>query len=252
MLTTSTFMFTLFTLSECKEIAFMTSNRTTPFLFKLLVSLIFILGVVATVGHYLPPPDLALVIKNSIPPGPEWYGTQLPLYSQHSLVSFLHIIPAFGISILAPIQLSGKIRSRMPALHRWSGRLFLFLASIMIISGIIISFTFPFARSGEAIVSLVIASCFGFSLTYALLCIRKRDISKHRRWMIRALAAGFAPITMRIFFSGILITTDTSAREIFNMTLWIGLGINLLLAELWLNYKRTPAVTENPGSEAIS
>lgn len=230
----------------------MTFRQIVSFLFKLLFLLIFMLGLIATIGHYLPPPDQALVIKQSIPPGPEWYAIQLPLYSQHSLVSFFHIAPAFGITILAPIQLSEKIRSRMPVLHQWSGRLFLLLASIMIVNGIIISFTFPFASSGEPIVTLVIAACFGFSLCYAFICIRKRDIAKHRRWMIRALAAGFAPITMRIFFSGIIITTDASAREIFNMTLWIGLGVNLLFAELWLTLKRAPTTRKNLSSTNIS
>jgi len=126
------------------------------------------------------------------------------------------------------------------------------LSSILIITGIAMSFIFPFAQSGEAIVSLVISICFGFCLTYALISIRKRDVSRHRKWMIRAIAAGFAPATMRIFFAVILTNGDASAREVFSMTLWMGLITNLLLAELWIRFKWSKNVYLPAISEASS
>ena len=211
--------------------------RLTPFvtgIFKLLLVLLFLLSLFAVIGHYMPVPDLELVVQQSIPPGPEWYGPQRTLYNHHSTISFLHIVPSLGLTLLVPVLLSQRIRSRWPAVHRWSGRLFLFLAVIVTLFGILIALIFPFAGSGEALVILLISTVFVFCLSYAYRKIRHGEVAAHRRWMIRALAAGFSAATMRVFFAIILATTDASAKEIFTFCLWSGFLLNMLLAEIWI------------------
>ncbi len=215
----------------------MNANKPLFFTIKLILILLFVISVLATIGHYMPTPDLEMVIKQSIPPGPEWYGAQKDLYNKYSTVTFLHIVPAFALTLLVPILLNDKVRSRFPIVHRWSGRLFLLLSSVIVVTAVFISFKFPFGRSGEALATLVISGTFTLCLVYAFISIRRRDIKAHQKWMIRALAAGFSPATMRIFFATIQSTYDISAKEIFTLTMWIGFILNLVIAELWIRRK---------------
>jgi uncharacterized membrane protein len=103
---------------------------------------------------------------------------------------------------------------------------------------LVAAFLFPaFGGIATLTATLFFGVIFLFSLIKAVWHIRHKDISLHREWMIRTFALGLGVATIRLFialFSGL---GDFTMEEIFGTAFWLGLGTNLLLAELWI--KRT-------------
>ena len=107
------------------------------------ISLLTLIGIAISVLHFFPPP-LEVAIANNFGPSPAWYPEQMPRYKEHWLASILHIIPGALLVILAPLQLSARIRKRRPGLHRFTGRVFILIAIPMTLSAMYLGWTIPF------------------------------------------------------------------------------------------------------------
>ena len=207
-----------------------------------LLTLLVLAGVLATIRHYAPLPPAQLVIEQNIPPGPDWYLVQMPLYSQHAVMTFLHVVPAFLFVLLASIQLMPSIRRRYPVIHRWNGRLFVLLGISIGLSGLAMAVIMPFGGMLESIGTVFIAGAFLFSLFMGVYHIRGKNIAAHRAWMTRMLAIGFSPITMRFFFTGFLYLSDIPARDVFALCMLFGVIVNLAAVEWWMKRGATRPV----------
>jgi len=87
-------------------------------------------------------------------------------------------------------QLLSPLRRRLPALHRWNGRLYVLGAVLMALSGwIMLSHPAPsttgLKAQATALNGLVMVICAAAAWTAA----RRRDWSAHRRWALRLLLA---------------------------------------------------------------
>lgn len=103
-----------------------------------------------------------------------------------------HVLFAAIITIGGLLQLIPIIRSKIPALHRWNGRLYILVAVIMSLSGAYMII----ARNGQ-----VVGNWFGHSTlmingAIILLCAfkafkyaRMRTFVKHREWALRMFVA---------------------------------------------------------------
>ncbi len=102
----------------------------------------------------------------------------------------LHVLPAAIITLGGVAQLIPQIRARAPWLHRWNGRLFLFIAYGMAMGGIILTWgrgTYLSPISGFATsIDGVLILMFG-AIAWRLAV--KRDFEAHRRWAMRAYIA---------------------------------------------------------------
>lgn len=97
-----------------------------------------------------------------------------------------HLILAAIITLGGLLQLVPWVRSKVPALHRWNGRIYLVTAVVMSVSGLIIVWTR--GTVGDMVqhwgVSLngVLILLFAFqAVRYAV----KRNLVLHRRWALR-------------------------------------------------------------------
>ena len=98
----------------------------------------------------------------------------------------LHVLPAAVITFGGLIQLAPFVRTRWPALHRWNGRLFLFIAYGMACTGLLLTWgrgTYLSVISGVAIsLDGVLILIFG---AVAWRLAATGAIDAHRRWAMR-------------------------------------------------------------------
>ena len=160
-------------------------------------------------------------------------------YIQHPWVSFLHIVPGVLFLTLAPLQFVARIRQRRISIHRGLGRV---LATCAAISGVIVlvlNIIFPsFGGISTQTATVFFGVIFLFSLGMAIRHILRKEVRQHREWMIRTFALAVGVATVRVFFLLLGVITGLSFEETFGASFWLGFGVNLLIAEVWINYTR--------------
>ena len=160
------------------------------------------------------------------------------IFAQHAALTLVHILPALLFVTLGPLQFNAGLRARHPMWHRVSGRVFLCAAVTIGVSALVMSFAMPaIGGPAQATATAFFSVYFLFGLGKGFLHIRKREILKHRRWMIRAFSIGIAVATIRpivgLFFATSRLTGLTP-RQFFGLAFWIGFLLHLILTEYWL------------------
>jgi uncharacterized membrane protein len=184
------------------------------------------------------------VIENRYVPSPPAPGMpQFPEegFVQNPRLTMVHILPGLLFIGLGLTQFIRRIRQKRPAFHRWSGRIALMSGLIIGLTGILMGFKMSISGISETAATTFFGIFFLFSLLRALYHIRRRNISSHREWTIRAFAIGIAVTTARpivgVFFATSSITGLTP-QEFFGAALWISFTIHLIAAEVWINHTR--------------
>lgn len=155
-------------------------------------------------------------------------------YLSMPLPVVLHI--AFGIifNLLAPFQFVATLRERYPKLHRLMGRFLVISAIFVTLSALWMNHYYPsygglLKYSGIVAYNVILLG----SLYFAIKNVLQRNIPKHRKWMIRAVAVSLAPATQRVIiipmyiFWGEKVNTDL----VIGLLIWSGLLINLAFVE---------------------
>ena len=165
----------------------------------------------------------------------------LPAKPTSPLPLVLHIVSASIYSVLGAFQFSAGLRRRRPGWHRAAGRLLVVLGLVVALAALWLTISTPrFPGSGELyyVLRLVFGSAMVASIVLGFLAIRRRDVARHRAWMIRAyaiaLAAGAQVFTLGIG-EAVVGKGDTSSA-LFAGAGWV---INLAIAE-WI-IRRRPA-----------
>lgn len=102
----------------------------------------------------------------------------------------LHVLPAAVITFGGLLQLIPQLRNRFPALHRWNGRLFLFIAYGMALGGL--ALTWGRGTYLSAITAVAISINALLILAYGAIAWRlaiQGNIDAHRRWAMRTFIA---------------------------------------------------------------
>lgn len=176
-------------------------------------------------------------------------------FASHRLLTILHITPGLLFILFAPLQFVRRLRNRNPKLHRWIGRVVLVSGLIIGSSALVMSPQMAIGGPNETAATMLFAIVFLFSLSKAYLHIRKGRILQHREWMIRAFAIGFAVATVRpivgVFFATSRLTHLTP-RDFFGTAFWLGFTIQLMVAEIWINYTRKPSAVVGPQDSMLS
>jgi len=157
-------------------------------------------------------------------------------YAQHRFLTLLHVVPGLLFMVLGPLQFVQRIRSRHIRLHRWSGRVFVASGLLIGVSALRMGFLMPIGGANETAATTFFAVLFLFALSKAFFHIRRREIARHREWMIRAFSIGLAVATMRPLVGLFFFFSHLSVQEFFGITFWIAFTSHLLAAEAWINY----------------
>jgi uncharacterized membrane protein YozB (DUF420 family) len=160
-------------------------------------------------------------------------------YVQHMLVAFVHIVPGLLFLSLAPLQFITRVRQRHISFHRGLGRVLVGCALISGVFGLVAGFRLPaFGGIASQSATVFFGVIFLFSLAKAIYHIRRKEVQLHREWMIRTFALAMGVATIRVFLGLFTGLAGFSMEEVFGTTFWIGFGVNLLVAEVWINQTR--------------
>ena len=158
-------------------------------------------------------------------------------YAAYPWLAYAHILPGAVYLTLAPFQLWRGFRNRNLRRHRRIGRVALVAGLTSGVFGVLFGFFQSFGGTLQASASVVFGVWFVTALLVAYRAVRRRDITTHRRWMIRAFAVGLAVGTIRIWIGlfegfGVLET-----RDAFGVAFWISFTLHAVIAELWLFWR---------------
>jgi uncharacterized membrane protein len=160
-------------------------------------------------------------------------------YIEHPVVTALHMLSGILFISLAPLQFLKKFRSKRLDLHRRLGRVLVACALISGTYGLISTIVLPaFGGLPSEAAAWFFGPLFLFAIVRAFWCARNKKIIQHQQWMIRAFALGLGVGTQRVILIILMTSTGYSFEESFGTALWLGFGLNLLIAESWINATR--------------
>jgi uncharacterized membrane protein len=169
-------------------------------------------------------------------------------FASQRALTLAHVLPAMLFMVLGPLQFVRGLRAKHPALHRWSGRIFLAASVVVGITGLTMAYGKTVGGLDEKAAIALFGTFFLIALAKALWHALRREFAQHREWMIRGYAIGLAVATIRpivvIFFATAIARGHVpEPKEFFGTAFWIGFTLQTIAAEIWINYTR-------PGSAA--
>ena len=167
-------------------------------------------------------------------------------FTDRRTLTLTHILPAMLFMVLGPLQFVRRLRSVYPQVHRWSGRIFLMASAVVGVTGLTLAFGKTIGGVDEKAAIALFGSFFLIALAKALRHALRRDFAQHREWMIRGYSIGLAVATIRpimgTFFAAALLRGHRpDPKEFFGTAFWIGFTLQMIAAEIWINYTRPNA-----------
>ena len=199
------------------------------------VALLVVVGVTSALARYLLPGRIHLWLAEPL------YGSyapeQLPVLAAHPVWEALHRLGGAVYLVLGVLQFQPGLRARRPALHRTVGRSFIGLSLVAAVSGGYMAVAFPY-EPGETLPALLAAGWMAFTAGMAWWLIRRRDVQRHREWMMRSLAVGLGIATIRVLAVIGLNLGPWNTRQLIAPLFWIGWLLTILAAEAWIRFRR--------------
>lgn len=147
----------------------------------------------------------------------------------------VHIVGAVGYALVGAFQFSARLRRRWPGWHRRAGRVLVALGLAVAITGLWMTLAYP-RKEGTGdilwVARLLVSSGMGASIVLGVATVRRRQIARHRAWMMRAYALGVGAGTQvfTIGFGEALFGSGVVRTDVMTAGAWV---INLAIAE-WL------------------
>jgi uncharacterized membrane protein len=176
---------------------------------------------------------LRYVIGSETPPG--------PILANAFATPFLviHVVAAMIALLVGPIQFVRAIRSRWPAFHRATGKVY--VAAIAI--GSPAGFVLALGTSAGPVAATGFASVAVLSIAFTWLGWRaaiRRQFDEHRAWMLRSWAMTSAAITLRLLLPASAML-GLGFYTAYPVIAWLSWLINLALFEYLIRRRRGPA-----------
>jgi uncharacterized membrane protein len=159
-------------------------------------------------------------------------------FARHLALTLVHILLGGLFLVLAPLQFMPGMRRKHLQLHRWSGRVLLICGLIIGVSALVMSYTMNIGGPNETAATTLYAIVFLICLVKAYLHIRRKQVARHREWMIRALGVGLGVATTRPIVGIFFAFRRLTPHEFFGIAFWLGFTITFLAAEAWIDYTR--------------
>jgi hypothetical protein len=194
-------------------------------------------GIVAAMSRYVLRHDIYVRFTNLL------YGhsatvNHVPRYSQYPYMTFFHVVPGSLFMLLGLLQFTPQIRGKYPEFHRLCGKIFIVTGIISLIVAFLIVAKFPLGGMNEIVPTILFGLIFAYCVFRAYWYARKKRFGLHREWVIRTFGLGLGISSIRIFFFALQHLFGLSDYENIGISFWLGFSINLMIAEVWINYSR--------------
>jgi Predicted membrane protein (DUF2306) len=150
---------------------------------------------------------------------------------------YIHIAAGSLCIGTALIQFSRYILKKSKAIHRVSGKIYVFVVLFLgAPTGLYMSF---FAKGSiwERTLFMFMAGFWFITTLYGLSTIRKKNVIAHKIWMMRSYSMAMTAVTFRIYHM-VFFMLNWDHLENYELSLWISVIGNMLLAE-WLIYRKS-------------
>jgi hypothetical protein len=104
------------------------------------------------------------------------------------------------------------------------------------------SYTMNIGGPNETAATTLFAMVFLVCLTRAFVFIRRKDVARHREWMIRAYAVALGVATTRPIVGAFFAFRRLTPHEFFGIAFWLGFTTTLMAAEVWIDYTRQQSI----------
>jgi uncharacterized membrane protein len=154
----------------------------------------------------------------------------------------VHIVSVSVYAVLGAFQFAPGLRRRRIGWHRAAGRLLVPLGLAAALSGLWMTVFYPRpADVGDLVTAfrLVFGTAMAASIVLGFAAIRRRDIARHRAWMIRGYAIGLGAGTQAFTQLPWILAVgplDKSSKAMLMLAGWL---INIAVAE-WIIRRQQP------------
>ena len=159
-------------------------------------------------------------------------------FARHLVLTLIHILPGALFLVLAALQFVPGIRRNHLQIHRWMGRVLVVCGLIIGASALIMSYRMNIGGPNETAATTLFAIVFLICLLKAYVHIRRKEVARHREWMIRAYGVGLGVATTRPIVGAFFAARRLTPHEFFGIAFWLGFTVTFLVAEAWLDYTR--------------
>ncbi len=147
---------------------------------------------------------------------------------------FIHVYSSLFVLFAGFTQFSNYLLKNKPTLHRKLG--YAYVINILCITGpasLIMGF---YANGGTSSrVGFVLLALLWLAFTYkAVQLAKQKKYKAHRQMMIRSFALTLSAITLRIWKYIITNTWDLPPMDVYRMVAWLGWGVNIIIAEIYI------------------
>jgi hypothetical protein len=181
-------------------------------------------------------PAVANILRQYIY-GVEFFNHWLD-FRNYPVSRMVHMVLGILFVLLAPVQFVSSVRGRFPWLHRIVGVTCLVMSVPLITTGWIFAFKYTYTGLPEQVPTVTFTLIYIWLIYMALKNLFLGNFRQHREWMVRAFAMMMGISATRVWFYIFLQATDVPSNLFFSSIFWLGLGVNLLIAEIWVNLTR--------------
>jgi hypothetical protein len=155
----------------------------------------------------------------------------------YSASFYIHIFAGAVCITTALIQFSRYLLKKTRAIHRWSGRIYVFVVLFLgAPTGLYMSF-FAKGSMWERSLFLFMAATWFITTLYGFSTVLKKNMIAHKVWMIRSYAMAMTAVTFRIYHI-VFYLLDWGHLENYEISLWISVIGNMLVAE-WIIFRQS-------------
>lgn len=158
---------------------------------------------------------------------------EIPFY----VICFYTHIAAGSFCILsALLQFSAFILKKQRSLHIWSGRIYVMVVLVVAApTGMFMAF-FAKGSNAERALFMLMALIWFYTTARGLQTVLEKKILAHKQWMLRSYSMAMTAVTFRIYHL-LFYYLGWSHLENYEISLWISVVGNILMAEAIIYYK---------------
>lgn len=151
--------------------------------------------------------------------------------SDRPLWFVVHVVTGSYALLLGALQMHQPLRNSHRNLHRLFGRVYVGLVIVSALTSL--SLDPRLTIYGTEILRPLAAALWLGTTALGVIAIRRRDISSHRRWMIRSYALAYMGITFLIL-SGLGKNIGLPIEVRYPLVIWLSLLLNVAIAEIYI------------------